>query len=30
MHTDGCRLCVHTVHVPDIPVGLDKPVRYGA
>ena len=20
MHTDGCRLCVHTVHVPDIPV----------
>ena len=22
MHTDGCRLCVDTVHVPDIPVVL--------
>ena len=26
-YTDGCRLCVDTVHVPDIPVVLDKPVQ---
>ena len=26
-YTDGCRLCVDTVHVPDIPVVLDKPIQ---